>query len=190
MTLADSSAEPGQPVGGRAQFQIRATDLIAQVKQHLGDPAHADSTDTDEVEMLYLKKHFKLVLFRLSRRMSMAFSPCQLLHDVRRPPRGVWMRKSTRPLAHPLQEFRLGAEFADLLKKTPAIHVLIENQPGGPGLVERLGITKLMLICCMWQRNQNGRLSGRGQFRDRARSRPANHQVRAPERPGHVIDEW
>ena len=59
-----------QPLGGGAEFQIGPADLVAEVQQHFRDPGHADAADAGEVQMLRLKKHFYLVLFRLSRRKS------------------------------------------------------------------------------------------------------------------------
>src|ERR1700680_3385679 len=99
------------------------------------------------------------------------------------------MRKSTRALAHSLQYFCMGAVLADPLKKPPAVHLLIKNQPGRPRFVEGLGVTKLVLIGGMRQWNQDGRLAGRGQLRDCPRSGAANYHIRALERSRHVIDE-
>ena len=67
VTLVNPGAERRQSIGGRAQLQVRAGDFISQVQQHFGDAAHANAADSDEVEVLRLKKHFNLVLFRLSR---------------------------------------------------------------------------------------------------------------------------
>ena len=92
-------AERRQTLGGRAQLQVRAADLIAQVQQHFGDAAHANASDSDEVQVLGLKKHFNLVLFRLSSGMSMAD---RLLPARRRPAGRVRMRERPRALAHAL----------------------------------------------------------------------------------------
>jgi hypothetical protein len=52
MTFIDGGAQLGQPVGDRTAAQIGARDLHAQVEQNLGDAAHADAADADEVRVL------------------------------------------------------------------------------------------------------------------------------------------
>ncbi len=52
------------------ELQVRAADLVAQVQQHLGDAAHADAADPGEVKVLWTKKHFLIVLFRLAPQLS------------------------------------------------------------------------------------------------------------------------
>ncbi len=63
--LVDGGAKAGQPLRHRAQFDVGSADDMPQIEQHLGDAAHADSADSDEMEVLPAKKHFNLLLFRL-----------------------------------------------------------------------------------------------------------------------------
>ena len=52
VAFIDGGAQVGQAVGDRAAAQIGAGDLHAQVEQDLGDAAHADAADADEVRVL------------------------------------------------------------------------------------------------------------------------------------------
>ena len=52
-----SPPEAGQPLGGVRAAQVGAGDLVAQVEQHLGDAAHADAADADEMNFLYFPVH-------------------------------------------------------------------------------------------------------------------------------------
>ena len=52
MAFVDRCAHLGEAVGDRTASQIGARDLEAKVEQDLGDAAHADSADADEVRVL------------------------------------------------------------------------------------------------------------------------------------------
>ena len=69
-----AGAQFGQAIGHRRQLQVGSADGIAQIEQHFGDAAHADSSDPGEVKMLNTKKHFINVLFRLPQNLSIYFS--------------------------------------------------------------------------------------------------------------------
>ena len=99
MAFVNTSAERRQTIRSGAQLQVRAADLIAQIQQHLGDAAHANAADSDEVQVLRLKKHFNLVLFRLSSAMSMGDG---ILQHAGRASRRIGMRERPRALAHAL----------------------------------------------------------------------------------------
>ena len=55
--LKYSRAEPFQPVGDQGSLQVGTGDLVTKVEQDLGDPAHADPADTDEVNALNFCEH-------------------------------------------------------------------------------------------------------------------------------------
>ena len=97
VTFVNPRAERRQPFRGGAQLQVRPADLISQIQQHLGDAAHANAADSDEVQVLRLKKHFNLVLFRLSRAMS---TGNRFFQHICRAARRIGMRKSPSPLSH------------------------------------------------------------------------------------------
>ena len=50
--LINGRAQLSQAICHRAAAQVGAGDLHAQAKQDLGDAAHADSADADEVRVL------------------------------------------------------------------------------------------------------------------------------------------
>ena len=52
VALIDGGAQLGQAIGDGAAAQIGARDLHAQVEQDLGDAAHADAADANEVRVL------------------------------------------------------------------------------------------------------------------------------------------
>jgi hypothetical protein len=70
MTLVHACAKALQTLGDRAQLQVGAGDLVAKIQQDLGDAAHPDAANPRKMKLLGLKKHFYLVLFRLSSEVS------------------------------------------------------------------------------------------------------------------------
>src|SRR5690349_7563701 len=57
MALADGCATVDEARGDRGLTEIGAGHRRAEVEQHLGDAAHADATDADEMDALNLGKH-------------------------------------------------------------------------------------------------------------------------------------
>ena len=57
VAFIDGGAEVGEAVSDGAAAQIGAGDLYAEVQQDLGNAAHPDSTDADEVRVLGGCKH-------------------------------------------------------------------------------------------------------------------------------------
>ena len=53
----DRGAQVVQTLGDIRRTQIRAADLVAQIEEDLGDPAHADAADPDEVDAPDLPFH-------------------------------------------------------------------------------------------------------------------------------------
>ncbi len=52
VAFENPGAELGQTLGGGAELHVRARDLVSQIEQHLGDSAHTDPADTNEVQVL------------------------------------------------------------------------------------------------------------------------------------------
>ena len=48
--FVDRSAQGGKALGNGRELQVRPGDPIAEIQQHLGDTAHADASDTGEVQ--------------------------------------------------------------------------------------------------------------------------------------------
>ena len=69
--MNDSTASR-ETFGRGAQLQVGSAHGITQFEENFGQPAHADSADTDEVDRLTLEKHFNTVLFRLLTTVSIA----------------------------------------------------------------------------------------------------------------------
>ena len=57
MAFKDRRAQAGQPLGDGRPLQVRAGDGISQAEQYLGNPAHADPADSNEMNALRLGKH-------------------------------------------------------------------------------------------------------------------------------------
>ena len=57
MPLVNGGPQADKAVCDRAAAQIGTRDFHAQVEQNLGNPAHADSADPDEVNVLGDGKH-------------------------------------------------------------------------------------------------------------------------------------
>src|SRR5215471_1059553 len=70
VALEDTGAHRGEAVGNRRELRVGARDAVAEIEQHFGDAAHADSTDAREMQMLGTEKHFLNVLFRLASQLS------------------------------------------------------------------------------------------------------------------------
>ena len=62
VALVNGGAQLRQPLSHRAAAQVGARDLHAQVEQNLGNAAHADAADTDEVRVLRGGKHVRMKL--------------------------------------------------------------------------------------------------------------------------------
>ena len=69
-------------------------------------------------------------------------------------------------------------------------HLAILDQARRARARERFRIAQLVLIGGERKRRKDGRLARRRQFGDRARARPAHHQVGLREGRRHVGDEW
>jgi hypothetical protein len=50
----DGAPQPRQVGGDIRCLHIRTGDLVSQVQQQFGDAAHANTADTDEVDMVFL----------------------------------------------------------------------------------------------------------------------------------------
>jgi hypothetical protein len=53
----DGDAKPLQAKGVFRRFQVGTAHLIAKIVEDLGDPAHPDPTDPDEMNALDLLEH-------------------------------------------------------------------------------------------------------------------------------------
>ena len=110
MPFVDRGAQCRQALGGGGQLQIGAADDVSEIQQHLGDAAHADSADPREMQVLPLKKHYLLVLFRLSPRVSIKIvsdsGTRHLFEHIGGAARGAGVRELARGAAHALQNTR------------------------------------------------------------------------------------
>ena len=57
VSFLDAYAEPLEPLRHLRSLQIRAADDVAEVRQQLRDPAHADPADADEVNPPRASEH-------------------------------------------------------------------------------------------------------------------------------------
>src|ERR1700678_1681771 len=57
MSLEHRRSQPRQPLRHRRILQVRSGNFVAEIQQHLGNPAHADATDAHEMDALNLGKH-------------------------------------------------------------------------------------------------------------------------------------
>src|SRR5208282_1779176 len=61
VSLKNGRAQSTESLCDRRSFQVGAGNLVAEIQQHLGNPAHADATDTHEMNALNLGEHKNLV---------------------------------------------------------------------------------------------------------------------------------
>ena len=57
VAFVDRRSKLRQPVGHRTAAQVGAGDFHLQVEQDLGNPAHTNAADTDEVRVLGCSEH-------------------------------------------------------------------------------------------------------------------------------------
>jgi len=57
VSIEDCGAQAGETLRSGRTLEIRAGDFVAEVQQNLGDTAHADATDTDEMNPLNSSEH-------------------------------------------------------------------------------------------------------------------------------------
>jgi len=57
VSLEDCGAQAGETLRSGRILEIRPGDSVAEVEQNLGDTAHADATDTDEMNPLNSSEH-------------------------------------------------------------------------------------------------------------------------------------
>ena len=62
----DACAERRQALDGRAAARIRPLDAVAEIDEHLGDAAHADAPDADEMDRTDIARQFHALVSRLS----------------------------------------------------------------------------------------------------------------------------
>ena len=113
--FVDDGPEHRQTFGDGGELRVGSADAITQFEENFGQSAHADSTDTDEVDRLRLEKHFINVLFRLLSAVSIPSERTvyrERLQNVRRSARGVRLGETSGGLAHVFEQSRLARPVA------------------------------------------------------------------------------
>jgi hypothetical protein len=57
MSFEYGRAQIRKPLGHSGTLEVRTGDFIAEVQQYLGDAAHADAADSDEMNVLDFREH-------------------------------------------------------------------------------------------------------------------------------------
>jgi hypothetical protein len=134
--------------------------------------------------MLLVKKHFLVLLFRLLLLLSMNFFQnrgCPLSRAV--------MRQLAGRGCHIRELLRSANQRRDGFEKRLARPIFVDEEPGGAGALECLGIFQLVLIGREGKRDQNGRLAGGSQLRDRSGAGTADDQVGLRKHGGHIVEK-
>ncbi len=102
---------------------------------------------------------------------------------------GFGPRHGASRTGHILQARPIGQQLQHQPAHVPHADFVLGNQTGCPGLNQRLGIMRLMIVRGMGEGNQHSGLSGRRQFGHRSGPRPAERQISPSIRCSHVIDK-
>src|SRR5215471_4014062 len=123
---------------------------------------------------------------RVNCQLKMLQSDADLLQNFRCPPGRARLAQTARLRPH---RFERGGHFAHGGKQLGAIKLGVANQPGRALPLHGFRVPGLVVVRRERKRHQYGRLAGRGQLADGARSGPADHQVRRGKSRRHVADE-
>ena len=202
----DAPAELGEPAGGLGLLQVRARDGVAEVEQHLGDAAHADAADPDEVDLGGpgteeahgdLRKRQAAPGGRAGAcpfvaRAAGGGAPAaahevgadvgDLLRRLRapEPPRGA---------RHLLAPLRARQDGADLVREQLAGEVPLLEHHRGARVREALRVLHLVVVGGGGEGDEDRRLLADGQLGERGGPGAADHEVRLGVRRAHVVDE-
>ena len=198
MSFEGDGAHGGQALGDRRGFQVGAGDLVAEVQQHLGDAAHADAADADEMNALNFGEHESQLSVASSsgcQRMTLGYivggwyaSECGPRgQQFLRPHRGWANWRAAAPIC--AKRARLPSSEATSCARRSAGELGLRQQAGSIGIGEGLGVVALMIVGGGRQRNEDGRLPGGRDLGDGAGSGAAHQQIGASEGARHVVDE-
>ena len=103
--------------------------------------------------------------------------------------RGIGMRQLARGLAHLLQAMRILQQRRDRFRQPDSFQLRLLHHHRGSVPRQSFGVDPLMIVGRARERNEHRRLPRRRNFRDRARSRAAHHQIGARKSCRHVFNE-
>ena len=179
----DRDAEPGEPAGIGAVGEIAALHLVAEIVQHLGDAAHADAADPDEMDG--------------ADRLRAAISCGALPLPVRRAPGSSTSaaRRSARVVAgeargpaprRAAKRRRVGEQLGEAVGQHRRAQRRLRDDPAAAGLGKGAGVGGLVVVGRVRVGHQQRRPAGRGQFGDGRGAGAADHQMRPRQPLGHV----
>ena len=162
--MAIGTPLPAQPLDIGALGDVGALHLVAEIDQHLGDAAHADAADADEMHRPDLARQPHA---DASRR---AAAGCALRHpldQIGQPVDGI------RP-AHPSRRLGrlrgpLGAldQLGKRLRQPIRVHLALLDHPSAPRPRQHLGIGLLVLIDGVGKRDHDRRPADHGELGNR-----------------------
>ena len=184
-------------------LEVRAGDLVAQVEQHLGDAAHADAADADEVHvrrMARLEEAGRLLrgsrrhlAFFLPSRSRPRWAPRSAPSAPRTRPPAPW-RPRGGPAARPSSPSarRLSGSSlrrADLRGQLLPGQLRLAEHERRAGVHQRLAFTSWWLSVAKGKGMRIAGLLAHRELGQRGGARAADDQLRPGVGVGHVLDE-
>src|SRR4051812_7282889 len=114
---------------------------------------------------------------------------CQLQRPIDDQSRGVRPCKRPCGAGHLRAPWHIGDERAQARGQRLSGGVRLQQHLRGAGRCQRLGVLALVIVGRGRQRNENRRLPGRRELRQRRRPGAADDQVRCGDPPSHVVQE-
>src|SRR5438874_4250283 len=180
----DDGSKTGETLRYLRVAQVRTRDLIPQSKQHLGDAAHANAADANEVNALKFRKHREQVIgYRLQREQPSQLScplfpvPGKLSGHCCDVSDCIWMGKRASLCCHCDQSSRAAEELRNCIAKPWCGELGFGNKTCRARLFQRLSIFQLMVICCERKWNKDRRLPCRSDFCHSAGPGTAQQQI-------------
>ena len=164
----DGNAHRAQALDVGAFGGVRTLNLVAQIVHDLGDAAHADAADADEVNGADVERNARLV-----RASSCAPSQAASTRSARRAVASGLAKAARRRRAFRKIVGRSKMPSRACRPASPGVRSVCAHAPAAAGIGQRIGVGRLVVVERMRQRHQDGRSADR---------RASSLTVPAPER--------
>ena len=169
-----------QPACRLRLLRVGSAHLVPEVGQQLGDAAHADAADADEVHPLRAPEHprapYRPCVDRPSRRAPRGPASSSRRSTITFAASGFASRRAAAPMRAPLRRRRRPAPAIRAASPLGGQRTLLDHRRGALSH-QRLGVAALVIVGGGRQRNQNRRPARRGQLRQRRRAGATHHEV-------------
>ena len=177
-------AEPAQALDVGVLGDVGALHPVAEIDQHLGDAAHADAADADEMHRSDVSRHLHAVASPLN-----GFAFGDRLDEVGEPVGGVGPADQQRRRGRIGEPVGMGDQLGKVAGEPVRVHVALFDHPAAPGPRQHLGIGLLVLIERMGKRHHDGGPADDAEFGDGRGAGAADDEMRRGDPRRHVVEE-